>query len=188
MEDADRSFRYAETNKTIVRASLYLGAFALLEKSVIGAVTFFYRVEDSTSKAWKKYIEEVTIFSDDLFTSSCIWLEKNKVIRTEQFSAFLECKNRRDTIAEKFSAIVLQDVFTDRGDAPTQKQKIELVKAEFDQMIDLLHRVEAWRAAVDYGLPFSGEDEDIEAIFPISVMGMIRVSDLAFPRAAETDT
>jgi len=132
-------------------------------------------------------MEEVTIFSDDLFESSCLWLEKNKIIKPEHCSVLMECKERHDSITHGFNEILFQD-FTD-GIAvdfnALQRTGIEIQPQEFEKMIDLLHRVEAWRAAVDYGLSYGSDEDELETIFPVAAVGMMRIANLAFPKDAE---
>jgi hypothetical protein len=172
---------FQNNNTAILRASLFLGAFALLESSIVKAVEFFYQVSDPSGDPWKRYIQEVMIYSDDTFESLCIWLEKNKVIKHGQFSSLMTIKRRRDWMYQNFNLLALQDIGGGAGDTENTGSDFTLEKKDFEEMTDLFHRVEVWRSAVDYGLEYTGEEEDLEAIFPISVIGMIRMTTLAFP-------
>ena len=48
-------------------------------------------------------------------------------------------------------------------------------------MVNLTHRIEAWRVRIEYGLTESDEASDLESILPVSVIGMMRIASLAFP-------
>jgi hypothetical protein len=180
--DPDRKSRYNATNQTILKASLYLAAFAVLENAVIDAVELFYGEKDTTSSQWKKYVEEVLTYSDDTYESSSVWLLKKGVIQNEHHRALMICKRRNDSIARGFSNILFQDVF-DGDDAfeASQTPKVQIEKDEFEVMIDLMHRVEAWRTRNEYGLMEPNDDDDLESILPVSVIGMMRIASLAFP-------
>ena len=55
MPDPHRSSQYQDTDTAILRASFFLGAFALLEASIVKAVEFFYHV----SKPHGEDLEEI---------------------------------------------------------------------------------------------------------------------------------
>ena len=94
---------------------------------------------------------------------------------------------RHDSITHGFSKILFQDLtdgIADDLDA-LQRTRIEIQPQEFEKMTELLHRVEAWRAAVDCGLSYSSDEDELDAIFPVAVVGMMRIANLAFPKDAK---
>ena len=184
----DGKSKYEKTNRTIMQASLYLAAFAVLESAVISAVELFYGVKDSSDPKWKNYISEVLIFTDDTYESSCVWMLKRGAINEQYYRALIDCRQRRESIARGFSEILFQDVsdWNEEVVATTPPKKVEFEEQEFEVMVDLMHRIEAWRVRIEYGLTESDEHSDLESILPVSVIGMMRIASLAFPTNTES--
>jgi hypothetical protein len=186
MTDSSKPSPLQKTDVTILRASLFLGAFSLLESSIVKAVEFFYHVTEPSGEPWKKYIQEVLIFSDDTLESCCVWLERKNVIKPEQFSSLMKFKERHEVIRRDFGVLVMQEI--SRGAKTSEDERFVIEKCDFEEMTDLSHRIEVWRSAVDYGLKYTGEEEDLEEIFPVSVIGMMRLTALAFPESSPKNT
>jgi hypothetical protein len=180
MLDADKFLNPERVKGNLVLSSLYLSAYELLKSAIIDNIKEFFTLgldADGIPIVDDEYSEKVKKLDRDLLRASCLWLEKNSVISSNEVDQVVQLRNHRNQIAHELPRLLI-----DGG--------LNLNVDYFVRIRQLLEKIEVWWI-LNFEIPinsdFVGVEIDPQEIIPGRVVALDHLIAIVSSDSDETN-
>ena len=157
--------------ETLISMSIYIAAFEILKKSIVGRIRSFYVLGVGTESAADiaEYQQEVLSLARSPVVASLLWLKSNGGIENSDIETYDALRERRNIVAHCLHELV------DGGLAANSA-------TEFLKLVVLLRKIEVWwivNVEIPANPDFDGQEIDQSGIVPGPVLAVQLLVDIA---------
>lgn len=157
--------------ETLISMSIYIAAFEILKKSIVGRIRSFYvlGVGNESATEMAEYEQAVLSLARSPVAASLLWLKSNGVIENSDIETYDTLRERRNFVAHRLHELV------DGGLAANSA-------TEFLQLVVLLRKIEVWwivNVEIPANPDFDGQEIDYAGIVPGPVLSVQILVDIA---------
>ena len=157
--------------ETLISMSIYIAAFEILKKSIVGRIRSFYVLGVGTESAADiaEYQQEVLSLARSPVVASLLWLKSNGGIENSDIETYDALREMRNIVAHCLHELV------DGGLAANSA-------TEFLKLVVLLRKIEVWwivNVEIPANPDFDGQEIDQSGIVPGPVLAVQLLVDIA---------